>query len=96
MSQTIETNTKLGKFVVNVGSARVVHVVRNDMLTPNEIVYWGIIQDFKGERGVTKQGWTFTTTIDDSGFQMLNEFALLINPKVTRLYSAHGGGQAIN
>lgn len=96
MSHKVETKTKLGKFVVDVASARVVHVVRDDMLTPNEVVYWAVIENFMGEHGVIKQGWTFTTTIDDSAFEMLNEFALLVNPKTTRLYPVHGGGVAIN
>lgn len=95
MNHKVETDTKLGKFIVDVDTIVVVHAVKDNTLKPNQIVYWGIIQDFMGERGVIRQGWTFTTTIDDSDFQMLNEFALLINPRTTQLYPV-SGGQAIN
>lgn len=96
MNREVKTKTKLGTFIVNVGMPVMVHVVRHDTLIQNQIVYSATIENFKGVRGHIKQGWTFAQTIDAEDFEMINEFALLINPKITRLYPVNGDGAPIN
>ena len=94
-NNTIRTETKIGTFVVDVTTPHVVHVVKNDdgdcrMIT-NQIVYGATIENFMGDKGLIKRGYTFTTTIDPNLFVVTDQFSLLINPKTIQLFSVKNG-----
>lgn len=66
-----QTQTPIGKFVVNVDKRRVVHILRTDesfspggcpILNQNKIVFWG---ELFGPEGSFHQGWTSLITIPE-------------------------------
>ena len=95
MNNKVKTKTKIGNFIVDLSSSQVVNILIDNYLILNQIVYWGVIENFMGKKGITRQGWTVIKTINYPFFDIRNEFDLLINPKITQLFPA-SGGQCIN
>ena len=84
---TIKTNTPIGTFEVDPSTAKMVHALKNGQLTLNRIVYRGVINN----GGVIRQGYTFSTSINEDLIGMIVEWPqLLIDDSVT-LFPVNGG-----
>jgi len=84
----VSTMTPIGEFVVDVSSVGMYHIIENNKLILNQILYRAEVRT--DERVVF--GYTFTTSVDESLLDKITEInCLLINPKAITIYPVYGG-----
>ena len=94
----ITTKTPIGDFVVDLSTHKVVHVVnRNGELILNQIVFRAVLENYNGEKEQIHQGLTFTTSINNTLMDKIDNVNSLFVTKdqFIAVYSAYGGSSLI-
>jgi len=91
MNNQISIKTPIGKFVIDISRPEVVHVVTNNYLICNAIVYPATIHDLYGKQGHIAQGWTYATSVNESLLDKVKEVNNLLIPKEISLFRVAGG-----
>ena len=90
---TFEQDLPVGKVIFFVSLRKVVHIVDtvNDVMLTNQVIYPCEIQNYLGQKGHIKQGYTFAVGVADNlTHKIVSQENILIGPTL-KMYYVHTG-----